>query len=917
MVSIVTSSFRVGGGFGRHRVLGGGSPAVLQPYASGLNLNTFARWAFQGAFTDLMHGADAFTYLVAGVTTPLPAANMDANGWPVSVPGDSSNGLVYTVVNWPITACTCDMTWTGTMDTLSSGGTNVSLTQTGPNSATVTFAQGLDWQSANKINAQIAYTPNAANPPKNIQIIPQGRSGIITPEFKASIQSFTGTGPIRFIKWQPAVERTATPLTVTARNTSATALWITNDGVPFEVILQLCVDVNRDGWFNFGLGESDSVINEKFALIDAWLAANPSRTAYIQSSNEDWNGMYWPNVLLLRSWASIDGLDAPVAGAAISSITFSGTTATVTTSTAHGRATNDFIKLTGASPAAYNVAGAAITVTSSTTFTYTMASNPGSNATVVGSYTYGSDAFGGQMKESAKRSNHVMDLLAAAIDPTRMSRVVRVLGTWNAGPSTTDTLLAYTGTPAHHDKLAVGAYWANTTAYPTDGTTRAAPNNVAYTTADFPALLTDLKAGTDAVFDLTAQHQAKAAAAGLGLCAYEWGQQRAFNLLSVATSWYQSQQAYDALMYAAQEWERRFNVLANFFVMTDAIATENNAGRSLQEYQGETISLATTAKTIAFQGYIGNTVRKPNDLTATPLQTSQGDANGTAVGTLTKFVRGSTITVQAISGSVPLGVFAIGDTTSATSCPITIADTSLIPAQGSYSVTLRETDPRFPTPGYHDTVLTWTVAPPLLTDTFSGTTLDSTKWTTNAGFREISTWSTAGVTITVSGGKLIFTTTTSSVPRAADIASVNTYDLTTQPKHFVKVPDSASASRAKTLCFGTPGGTFIEAMRISDGVSLRRTDGTTATQLQTVAGYPLGTYPWTRLRYDAATDKFFMDVAPAAASNPPVESDWIAAASGARSGVSLTGKLGLALHAQFGAVAGEQNTFDGFNTAAG
>ena len=70
----------------------------------------------------------------------------------------------------------------------------------------------------------------------------------------------------------------------------------------------------------------------------------------------------------------------------ISTLTFSTTTATLTTSTAHGLSTGATITVSGATPAAYN-GTYVITVSTSTQFTYTMASNPGSNASVVGSYT--------------------------------------------------------------------------------------------------------------------------------------------------------------------------------------------------------------------------------------------------------------------------------------------------------------------------------------------------------------------------------------------------------------------------------------------------------------------------------------------------------------------------------------------------
>ena len=83
------------------------------------------------------------------------------------------------------------------------------------------------------------------------------------------------------------------------------------------------------------------------------------------------------------SWFSI----APTSTAqTISSITYVTTTATLTTAIAHGLLTGNKVTIAGASPAAYN-GTYTITVTGVNTFTYTMASNPGANATTVGTYT--------------------------------------------------------------------------------------------------------------------------------------------------------------------------------------------------------------------------------------------------------------------------------------------------------------------------------------------------------------------------------------------------------------------------------------------------------------------------------------------------------------------------------------------------
>ena len=70
----------------------------------------------------------------------------------------------------------------------------------------------------------------------------------------------------------------------------------------------------------------------------------------------------------------------------ISTITHVGAVATVTTASAHGLATHNRITITGATPTEYN-GTYVITVTGSNTFTYTMASTPASNATVVGAYS--------------------------------------------------------------------------------------------------------------------------------------------------------------------------------------------------------------------------------------------------------------------------------------------------------------------------------------------------------------------------------------------------------------------------------------------------------------------------------------------------------------------------------------------------
>lgn len=72
-------------------------------------------------------------------------------------------------------------------------------------------------------------------------------------------------------------------------------------------------------------------------------------------------------------------------GAGISSITRVGTTATLTTAAVHGRTTGDTVTVYNASPSQYN-GTYVITVTTTTAFTYVIASDPGASASPVGNY---------------------------------------------------------------------------------------------------------------------------------------------------------------------------------------------------------------------------------------------------------------------------------------------------------------------------------------------------------------------------------------------------------------------------------------------------------------------------------------------------------------------------------------------------
>ena len=94
------------------------------------------------------------------------------------------------------------------------------------------------------------------------------------------------------------------------------------------------------------------------------------------------------DVTLRRGYSRYCQLTTSTGVVSIDTITFSNTTATLTTVTSHSLTTGEWVSITGATPSTYNGIFQ-ITVTGSTTFTYKMNAVPSGNASVVGAYTIG------------------------------------------------------------------------------------------------------------------------------------------------------------------------------------------------------------------------------------------------------------------------------------------------------------------------------------------------------------------------------------------------------------------------------------------------------------------------------------------------------------------------------------------------
>lgn len=134
------------------------------------------------------------------------------------------------------------------------------------------------------------------------------------------------------------------------------------------------------------------------------------------------------------TFGRFEGCIAVTAGQTISTISHVTTLATLTTATAHGLITGDFVTVSGATPAAYN-GTFQITVTGTSEFTYVMATDPAANATVVGSYVYGTwGAVGGGATGGGNNQVFVLNDQSVTVDYT----IPTGKNASSAGPITVD-----------------------------------------------------------------------------------------------------------------------------------------------------------------------------------------------------------------------------------------------------------------------------------------------------------------------------------------------------------------------------------------------------------------------------------------------------------------------------------------------
>jgi hypothetical protein len=678
---------------------GGGS--VLPVTNLGINGTAFSYGSGTRPFSNMLYGD---TWRMSGGGNPLanlPAGHTNANGWVTSLPGTYTT--VERSISIPITSGSFEIIYTGT-GTITVLGTQVSNVDTSvPGKTTFTYAS--NYSDANWFadlgQTTIQYVLNTGDPIQNIDIREVGASKSTT--FDLPYQNAVAG----YNTWRPnngfqvgcgvdtGISKTPPTITWANRNQPGFADYTTNDGVPVELLVAFANATNSNLWVMMPWGADDTYISNFAAYVRDNLKAG--LTVYVELDVEIWN-FGFAATLQAKAEGLSEGLGNLTAGLTIASITFSGTTATVTTMTPHGMSVtaggnNVSINVTGASPAAYNAGWTDITsVPSTTTFTYTMASTPATNATTVGSYQSQTGTLALQ-RRYAEKAAHVLGLWTTAFSsPTnQMSRLVRVAAFQHFGdPASILSSITWNSNALKNvmDAYSTAPYFAF---FNSDDTGQTLDTLM---TTTLPAII-------DTMNTSTAAHKANADSLGVRYIAYEGGQHVVLTDTTRARSIQTDPRMYD--LYGKFLWGWIIYGGGDLMVLTNLGGPITSFGSwGLVEWIGQSVSKTTTPKQQLVNDW-RNGVRLPQPLSGS-LSSAANSANGFLVGTVKGFFpTGSTLSIQSTG---PTNGSAL---TISSSGAVTVADSTKNPASGTYNVTVRESNPAFPA-GYRDTVLSWAVS---------------------------------------------------------------------------------------------------------------------------------------------------------------------------------------------------------------
>jgi hypothetical protein len=208
-------------------------------------------------------------------------------------------------------------------------------------------------------------------------------------------------------------------------------------------------------------------------------------------------------------------------------------------------------------------------------------------------------------------------------------------------------------------------------------------------------------------------HQTVALAAGKKFGFYECGFNNGFTNHTFRTTLWTDSRQKDLQRYKVQKIDLLFpGAYVNWFALNSPVDTTNDGDNyktawGLCWLMGDDPNGSHAYRFKAVSDF-KNGFRQPYDLTGA-LASPADATDGSGVGTLKISVAASTsYSVQSISGGFNPAVLALG-TLSGDSIPVTVADHTLLPPAGIYSVVIRDNNGGY-VGGYHDSTLPWTIS---------------------------------------------------------------------------------------------------------------------------------------------------------------------------------------------------------------
>lgn len=129
-------------------------------------------------------------------------------------------------------------------------------------------------------------TTDASDPVRDIRVWRAGNEGKrFDPAFLTSLRGYS---TLRFMDW--ARTNDTHQRTWSERALLDDARWTTHNGVPLEVMIELCNEADVDMWLTVPDTWDDAAVHEAAKLVARSL--EKERTLYVESSNEVWNDMF-------------------------------------------------------------------------------------------------------------------------------------------------------------------------------------------------------------------------------------------------------------------------------------------------------------------------------------------------------------------------------------------------------------------------------------------------------------------------------------------------------------------------------------------------------------------------------------------------------------------------------------------------